>query len=83
MAMTLPQLESRAATLRPTTAACASIGALLLRDVPGIDVTEFVAEQGREFRFVVQFDHDAARDAHGAAGKGVGIHVVGVERTVE
>jgi hypothetical protein len=54
----------------------------LLCRVAGVDVAELMAEQGGQFGFVVQLDHDAARHTHGAAGEGVGVQVVGVERPV-
>jgi hypothetical protein len=50
--------------------------------VAGIDVAQFVAEQGGQFGLVVEIDQDAARHAHRPAGEGVGIDVVGVEHAV-
>ena len=56
--------------------------ALALRRVPGVHMAHFVAEQGGQFGFVVELGQDAARHAHGSAGEGVRVDVVGIEHAV-
>ena len=55
---------------------------LTLCGMARIDVAHFVAEQGRQFGFVLQIDHDAARDPHRPAREGIGVDVIGVEHAI-
>ena len=68
--------------LMPVAATEATIACPALRGVAGIDVAQFVTEQGGQFGLVVQIDQDAARHAHRPAGEGIGIDVVGIQHAV-
>jgi hypothetical protein len=47
--------------------------------MPGVDVAQFVPQQGGQFGFIFQFQQNSPGAGNAAAGKGIGIDVVGVD----
>jgi hypothetical protein len=47
--------------------------------MPGIDMAQFVSQQGGQFGFIVQFQQNSPGAGDAAAGKGIGIDIVGID----